>query len=176
MTDDQQQQPEEPQDILKSPFGSSVTLNLDYGYNDYIAATIDTLNRIQQTGYPGDPQKTANMLIFEIFNYLEGLLPNIDIREAAAFYGAAIGIGVGGHVASGTLPESAGDQIAAVFYAAMRNTIPVAQQLFVAMEDQDEHGLVAPDGSPVSSKAPDGRIPRMPRPKRHGKGKRKRRK
>lgn len=161
---DDQKIPEVEQqiDLSNAPHGESVTLDLRHGYQDYIAATLGTLNRIQASGYPGDPRKTANLILLEMGGYADSLLPGIDIRECAALYGAALGIALGGYIHSGDMPLVAADQIMAEVYSAMRHTIPLAQQVAAAIADQEQHGLVDAAGQPVSSQSPMGvQIPRI---------------
>jgi hypothetical protein len=156
--------------------GETVTLDLLDGYNGYVEAMEATLNRIKAAGYPGDPRDSANTMIFEVFNYLEGLLPNIDVREVAAFYGAVVGLGAGGHIASGELDESFVDYLGAIFYSAMTYSKNQAITMRQAMDQAEETGLVDKDGNPLASIGPAvTRIPTM-KAKRHGGKKRKRKK
>lgn len=146
-----------------SPHGEKVTLDLVDGFNGYCQAMEDTLNRIVAAGYPGDPRETCNTMLFEFFNYLEGMLPNIDVREVAAFYGSVIGLGVGGHIYQGNLDRGHEDYLAGIFYTSMKHTMERAMEMHAAMAEAQEHGLVDADGNPLTEFGPS--ISKLPRPK-----------
>lgn len=125
--------------VLQPSTPPSVTLNTGLGFREYVIAMETILKKIEKIRDPDDPdpRAVANMMITEISRFFSELLPNIDLREMAAFFGAVIGTEIGGWVADGSLKKSqAMNEILAIVYASCCETVPRVVRLLNELREK----------------------------------------
>lgn len=106
-------------------------------------------------GSKADPRKIANLLITEMYQYLDGILPGIDLRESAALFGAVMGVGLAGHLTNGTITEAVIPELVEAFTSSFINTVPSAVELVTEAQKKAEGIIIDPNkpGSAVSRPA-----------------------
>ena len=133
-------------------------LDLLRGEVNYSQGMQSILNKVK-IAYPvkgGDPRKVANMLITETFQYIDGLLPGIDLRESAALFGAVMGLGIAGHISDGVATEEAIPELVEAFASSFINTVPGAMELVNEAKKQAE-GIIIDPNKPQSAAIPPKR-------------------
>ena len=114
-------------------------LDLTVGHQEYLMAMRTILDKINQIRRPEDPDPKviANKLITETSAFFAQLLPGIDLREIAAFFGAVLGLEIGGWVSKGKMEERpATDEIVSIVWASCWETVPRVQAQLDAARKQ----------------------------------------
>jgi hypothetical protein len=135
---EQQEQPE----LL-----GNLALDLDRGNAAYVNAMQTILGKIRMAGYPGDPRRVANMLITETFQYMDGLLPGVDLAESASLFGAVMGLALAGHIDDGKADAESAVYLTEMFHQSFVNTIPNGIKLVQEAKKQAESVVIQPDSA-----------------------------
>jgi hypothetical protein len=99
------------------------------------------LQKVKSIRRPDDPDERviANMMITETSRFFSELLPNIDLREIAAFFGAVLGTELAGWVEEGHFTaEESTNELVAIVYAACAETIPRALLMLQKLKEQEQ--------------------------------------
>ena len=124
------------------PIPESVTLDIAKGHGEYLTSMRSILEKVDQIRGPGDPEPRvlANLMIAETSKFFASLLPGIDLREIASFFGAVLGMELGGWVAEGKFSEEeATEAMTAIVYASCCESLPRAAALVV---EAQKRGIV----------------------------------
>ena len=117
----------------------TVTLDIAKGHEEYLTSMRSILEKVDAIRGPGDPEPRvlANMMIAETSRFFASMLPNIDLREIASFFGAVLGMELGGWVAEGQFTEEeARDAMTAIVYASCAESLPRAAALVAQAQKQ----------------------------------------